>query len=231
MANPSLMGSVLARQPTIMDVADRPARLDVALDQPADAHRRRIRHARLHQRRPAGRRLSDRPADRRHDLQRRRAGRAARALSRGAGAGAQSVAARRRFLPGTASTTNCRWSTCGRGRSSSPIRRSGFQARAALPRWSSSLDRDDGFCHLSYHGAKNAYTLGDYFWDTAVKRGRDANPFRLGFLQMIAVSETDAAAEEYAPHIEYFFHNLLHQPRRITRPSPAIRIMPAWCMP
>jgi alkanesulfonate monooxygenase SsuD/methylene tetrahydromethanopterin reductase-like flavin-dependent oxidoreductase (luciferase family) len=74
------------------------------------------------------------------------------------------------------------------------------------------VDRDDGFCHLSYHGAKNAYVLGDYFWDTVVKRGRDANPFRLGFLQMIAVAETDAAAEEYAPHVEYFFHNLLTNP-------------------
>jgi len=29
---------------------------------------------------------------------------------------------------------------------------------------------------------------------------------------MIAVAETDAAAEEYAPHVEYFFHNLLTNP-------------------
>ena len=74
------------------------------------------------------------------------------------------------------------------------------------------LGRDDSFCHLSYHGAKNAYTLGDYFWEMAAQKGRDANPYRLGFLQMIAVSETDAAAKEYAPHVEYFFHNLLTNP-------------------
>src|SRR5207302_9460005 len=74
------------------------------------------------------------------------------------------------------------------------------------------VDRDDSFCHLSYFGAKNAESLGDYFWETVDKRGRDVNPFRLGFLQLVGVSETDAAAEEYAPHVEYFYHKLLHTP-------------------
>ena len=74
------------------------------------------------------------------------------------------------------------------------------------------VDRDDCFCHLSYYGAKNAHSLGDYFWETVEKRGRDANPYRLGFLQLIGVSETDAQAQEYAPHVEYFFHKLLYTP-------------------
>jgi alkanesulfonate monooxygenase SsuD/methylene tetrahydromethanopterin reductase-like flavin-dependent oxidoreductase (luciferase family) len=74
------------------------------------------------------------------------------------------------------------------------------------------IDRDDSFCHLSYHGAKNAHALGDYFWDTVAQRGRDANPHRLGFLQLVGVSETDAQAVEYAPHVEYFFHKLLRTP-------------------
>jgi alkanesulfonate monooxygenase SsuD/methylene tetrahydromethanopterin reductase-like flavin-dependent oxidoreductase (luciferase family) len=35
----------------------------------------------------------------------------------------------------------------------------------------------------------------------------------MGFLQLVAVSETDAQAEqEYAKHIEYFYHKLLHIP-------------------
>ncbi len=75
------------------------------------------------------------------------------------------------------------------------------------------VDRDDCFCHLSYFGAKNAETLGDYYWDTVAQRGRDDNPYRLGFLQLIGVSESDAAAEEYAPHVEYFFHKLLYTPQ------------------
>jgi alkanesulfonate monooxygenase SsuD/methylene tetrahydromethanopterin reductase-like flavin-dependent oxidoreductase (luciferase family) len=75
------------------------------------------------------------------------------------------------------------------------------------------VDRDDCFCHLSYFGAKNAETLGDYYWETVARRGRDLNPYRLGFLQLIGVAETDAAAEEYAPHVEYFFHKLLYTPQ------------------
>src|SRR5262249_40314532 len=74
------------------------------------------------------------------------------------------------------------------------------------------VDRDDCFCHLSYYGAKNAHSLGDYFWETVEQRGRDANPYRLGFLQLIGVSETDQQAQEYAPHVEYFFHKLLYTP-------------------
>jgi alkanesulfonate monooxygenase SsuD/methylene tetrahydromethanopterin reductase-like flavin-dependent oxidoreductase (luciferase family) len=74
------------------------------------------------------------------------------------------------------------------------------------------VDHDAVFCHVSYFGAKNAESLGDYYWDTVTRRGRDANPYRLGFLQLVGVSETDAAAEEYAPHVEYFFHKLLNTP-------------------
>jgi alkanesulfonate monooxygenase SsuD/methylene tetrahydromethanopterin reductase-like flavin-dependent oxidoreductase (luciferase family) len=74
------------------------------------------------------------------------------------------------------------------------------------------VERDDCFCHLSYYGAKNATALGDHFWETVVKKGREPNPYRLGFLQLIGVSETDAAAQEYGPHAEYFFHKLLNTP-------------------
>jgi alkanesulfonate monooxygenase SsuD/methylene tetrahydromethanopterin reductase-like flavin-dependent oxidoreductase (luciferase family) len=68
------------------------------------------------------------------------------------------------------------------------------------------------FCHLSYFGAKNSENLGDYWWETVVKKGGEPNPFRLGFLQLVGVSETDAAAEEYASHVEYFFHKCLYTP-------------------
>ena len=83
------------------------------------------------------------------------------------------------------------------------------------------VDRDDGFCHLSYYGAQNAHNLGDYFWDTVTKRGREPNPYRLGFLQLIGVSETDGEAQEYAAHAEYFFHKLL-------RTAPQYRDIPGY---
>lgn len=74
------------------------------------------------------------------------------------------------------------------------------------------IERDACFCHLSYFGARNAHSLGDYYWDTVAHKDRDANPYRLGFLQLVGVAETDAAAEAYAPHVEYFFHKLLYTP-------------------
>jgi alkanesulfonate monooxygenase SsuD/methylene tetrahydromethanopterin reductase-like flavin-dependent oxidoreductase (luciferase family) len=74
------------------------------------------------------------------------------------------------------------------------------------------IDHDHCFAHLSYFGTKNATATGDRYWELVAKKGRDANPFRLSFLQLIGVSETDAEAEEYAAHAEYFFHKLLHTP-------------------
>jgi alkanesulfonate monooxygenase SsuD/methylene tetrahydromethanopterin reductase-like flavin-dependent oxidoreductase (luciferase family) len=39
------------------------------------------------------------------------------------------------------------------------------------------------------------------------------NPYRMGFLQLVTVAETDAQAEkDYAQHVEYFYHKLLHIP-------------------
>jgi alkanesulfonate monooxygenase SsuD/methylene tetrahydromethanopterin reductase-like flavin-dependent oxidoreductase (luciferase family) len=53
----------------------------------------------------------------------------------------------------------------------------------------------------------------DRFWERATAKGKDANPYRASFLQLVGVAETDEKAErEYARHIEYFYHKLLHQP-------------------
>jgi alkanesulfonate monooxygenase SsuD/methylene tetrahydromethanopterin reductase-like flavin-dependent oxidoreductase (luciferase family) len=75
------------------------------------------------------------------------------------------------------------------------------------------VERDDCFCHLSYFGTKNATAVGDHYWETVARKGRDANPHRFSFLQLIGVSETDAEREEYAKHAEYFFHKLLYTPQ------------------
>ena len=75
------------------------------------------------------------------------------------------------------------------------------------------VEHDHCFCHLSYFGAKNAKAVTDRYWDHAVRKGRDDNPYRLSFLQLIGVAETDAEAEDlYAAHAEYFFHKLLYSP-------------------
>jgi alkanesulfonate monooxygenase SsuD/methylene tetrahydromethanopterin reductase-like flavin-dependent oxidoreductase (luciferase family) len=74
------------------------------------------------------------------------------------------------------------------------------------------VEHDHCFCSLSYFGAKNAENIGDRYWELVARKGRDANPYRFTFLQLIGVSETDEEAEEYARHAEYFFHNLLATP-------------------
>ena len=53
----------------------------------------------------------------------------------------------------------------------------------------------------------------DRFWERAAAKGKDANPYRASFLQIVGVAETDRKAEEeYGKHVEYFYHKLLHQP-------------------
>ena len=49
------------------------------------------------------------------------------------------------------------------------------------------------------------------YWDRCAERGIEANPYRSGFLQLVAVAETDAAAErDYYPHADYFYNKCLH---------------------
>ena len=69
------------------------------------------------------------------------------------------------------------------------------------------------YCFLSYAGARAATTMMDGYWDVVDKKGLERNPYRAGFLQLVAVSETDAQAEaDYARHVEYFYHKCLHVP-------------------
>ena len=55
--------------------------------------------------------------------------------------------------------------------------------------------------------------MSDRYWELVARKGRDDNPYRFSFLQLIGVAETDAEAEDlYAEHAEYFFHKLLYTP-------------------
>jgi alkanesulfonate monooxygenase SsuD/methylene tetrahydromethanopterin reductase-like flavin-dependent oxidoreductase (luciferase family) len=76
-----------------------------------------------------------------------------------------------------------------------------------------AAERDVCYCFLSYSGARAAATMMDGYWEVVARKGRAPNPYRAGFLQLVAVSETDARAEaEYARHVEYFYHKCLHVP-------------------
>ena len=50
------------------------------------------------------------------------------------------------------------------------------------------------------------------FWEEVEDAGVEPNPYRAGFLQLVAVSETDEKAKEYGDYIEYFFNKCLHVP-------------------
>jgi alkanesulfonate monooxygenase SsuD/methylene tetrahydromethanopterin reductase-like flavin-dependent oxidoreductase (luciferase family) len=69
------------------------------------------------------------------------------------------------------------------------------------------LERGFGFNYLSWFGAKlTGKRIFDRFWEIADQVGVPRNPYRLGFLQTVAVSETDERAEqEYGEHLEYAF--------------------------
>jgi alkanesulfonate monooxygenase SsuD/methylene tetrahydromethanopterin reductase-like flavin-dependent oxidoreductase (luciferase family) len=75
------------------------------------------------------------------------------------------------------------------------------------------VELDHCFCHLSYFGMQNAEQVADRYWELAARKGRDDNPYRFSFLQLIGVADSDAEAEDlYAAHAEYFFHKLLYIP-------------------
>jgi alkanesulfonate monooxygenase SsuD/methylene tetrahydromethanopterin reductase-like flavin-dependent oxidoreductase (luciferase family) len=74
-------------------------------------------------------------------------------------------------------------------------------------------ERDWPYAFLSYFGAGAAEAAMDGFWARADAHGRDRNPYRASFLQLVAVADTDEQAEaEYGPHLEYFYKKLLHFP-------------------
>jgi alkanesulfonate monooxygenase SsuD/methylene tetrahydromethanopterin reductase-like flavin-dependent oxidoreductase (luciferase family) len=82
-----------------------------------------------------------------------------------------------------------------------------------LSTWEYVIDNGHCYCYLSYFGAKAAERLVDGYWEVVEQKRCAPNPYRLGFLQLVAVSESDArAAAEYAPHVEYFYHKCLHVP-------------------
>ena len=63
------------------------------------------------------------------------------------------------------------------------------------------------FSYLSWFGIKlTGQRIFDRFWSIADEKEVEANPFRVAYLQVVAVGASDADAERrYGPHLEYFF--------------------------
>jgi len=77
--------------------------------------------------------------------------------------------------------------------------------------WDLAVDRDFCYCFLSFYGLYGARRVANGYWERVEAKGKDKNPYRFGFAQVVAVAESDARAEQdYARHVEYFFHKCLH---------------------
>jgi alkanesulfonate monooxygenase SsuD/methylene tetrahydromethanopterin reductase-like flavin-dependent oxidoreductase (luciferase family) len=73
------------------------------------------------------------------------------------------------------------------------------------------LERNFGFNYFSFYGAVlTGQRIFDRFWEIADSMQMPRNPYRVGFLQAMAIAETDERAErEYGKHIEYAFRKSL----------------------
>jgi alkanesulfonate monooxygenase SsuD/methylene tetrahydromethanopterin reductase-like flavin-dependent oxidoreductase (luciferase family) len=85
--------------------------------------------------------------------------------------------------------------------------------------WDFVIKNDYSYCYLTYYGAQGAKHMVDLYWNRVEELGGDRNPYRLGFLVPVGVSETDERAEaEYGHAAEYFFHKGLHLPETLLLP-------------
>jgi alkanesulfonate monooxygenase SsuD/methylene tetrahydromethanopterin reductase-like flavin-dependent oxidoreductase (luciferase family) len=81
----------------------------------------------------------------------------------------------------------------------------------SIETWDWVTERDYMYCYLSYFGYKRAEAVMKGFWEQVACNGAEANPYRAGFLQFVAVSETDEQAErDYAAAADYFYNRCLH---------------------
>ena len=81
--------------------------------------------------------------------------------------------------------------------------------------WDFASENDYLYSYLSFNGRAAAKPLMEGFWEVNDKNGRDANPFRAGFAQIVFVGETDAEAERlYLEHARYFYTKSLHVARQ-----------------
>jgi alkanesulfonate monooxygenase SsuD/methylene tetrahydromethanopterin reductase-like flavin-dependent oxidoreductase (luciferase family) len=81
----------------------------------------------------------------------------------------------------------------------------------SLETWDWCLDYNYCYCYFSFFGYKRGLEVMRRFWDAVASRGVEPNPYRAGFLQLVAIANSDEEAELlYAPHANYFYNRCLH---------------------
>src|ERR671929_71942 len=85
--------------------------------------------------------------------------------------------------------------------------------------WQWCAEMDYVYCYLSYYGYKAGRATMDGFWAEMDRLGKDRNPYRAGFAQVVGVAETrEQAMELYRGPAEYFFGRCLHIDPRFAAP-------------
>ena len=78
--------------------------------------------------------------------------------------------------------------------------------------WDWTIKHQYVYSYLSFRGYKVGQLVLNGFWEELDRSGAEFNPNHAGFLQLVAISDTDDQVEEYKPHIEYFFNKCQHLP-------------------
>jgi alkanesulfonate monooxygenase SsuD/methylene tetrahydromethanopterin reductase-like flavin-dependent oxidoreductase (luciferase family) len=85
--------------------------------------------------------------------------------------------------------------------------------------WRWAAEMDYVFCYLSYYGYKMAQNVMKGFWEEMARLGKDRNPYRAGFAQVVGVAESrQQALDLYSEAAEYFYGRCLHVDPRFAGP-------------
>ncbi|MDZ7728107.1 MAG: LLM class flavin-dependent oxidoreductase [Dehalococcoidia bacterium] len=81
----------------------------------------------------------------------------------------------------------------------------------SIETWGWCIEKEYLYAYLSYSGFKRGKQVMDGFWKKNDELGADRNPYKAGFLQLVAVADSEQEAQDkYGPHGEYFYNKMLH---------------------
>ena len=85
--------------------------------------------------------------------------------------------------------------------------------------WEWCAEKSYVYCALSYGGYKAGQRNTDGFWNVMQAQERPLNPYHLGFLQLVAVADSEQeVADKFGPHAEYFYNKMLNIDPRYADP-------------
>ena len=89
----------------------------------------------------------------------------------------------------------------------------------SIETWQWCAENDYVYSYLSYFGHLAAKAVMDGFWQEMARLGKDRNPYRAGFAQVVAVGESrQHAIDLYRSAAEYFYNRCLHIDARFAGP-------------